>query len=159
MNDYKIAVIPSEGDRISYEYGKTNEERHADVLRRFGVRSYGDNSIFGLFDENAPCTLTQYYLVSYGNVIFYNLSCDDDKFGIMCVLDNVSKVQRDKVFDFLSSLKGYSIELDTYITEDGRLTMNDSFEDDYSTGFEGIKGYLDSVVCFDKVRSKRLWIK
>lgn len=155
MNDYKIAVIPSSGNDVIYEYG-IGEDKHGDVLRKFGVKTYGKDSIFGFFDDSYACTLTQYYLETYGNIIFYNLSYDEDnKFGILCVLDSISSAQKEKVFDFLCTLKDYTVELDSYLTIGGFLTLNDPFEDDYSNGFEEIKEYFSLIVYDDKVRSKK----
>lgn len=153
MNDYKIAVIPSSGNDVMFEYGE-GEDKHADVLRKFGVKLYGKDSVFGFFDDSYTCNLSQYYLQTYGNIIFYNLSSDEDnKFGILCVLDNINSLQKDRLFEFLSSLKDYTIELDAYWTIDGFLVMNDPFEDDYSNEFSEIKDYFNHIVYDDKVRS------
>ena len=59
------------------------------------------------------------------------------------------------MFDFLCTLKDYTVELDSYLTIGGFLTLNDPFEDDYSNGFEEIKEYFSLIVYDDKVRSKK----
>lgn len=141
--DYKLAVITS--DSIAYRGNILDGSRHQEVMREYGVEVYGDDSIFGIIDDETRFSVAEYFLAEYQNILFYNLSGDDYEFGILYVLDNISDVQLRIVNDFLDSLEGFTVEFDSYVTIDDKLYMNEPFEETFDDGFLEIRKFLKDI--------------
>ena len=104
-----------------------------------------DVIFFGVFEKELNFKLAEYYLASYENILFYNLSGDDNKFGIFYVLNNIGENQLKLVLDFLDTLEDFTAEFDSFLIVDGKLVMNDPFEERYNEDFKKIEQYFKDI--------------
>ena len=156
VKDYKITVVPPIDSTydLPYNYicvGEIKDDiQHGALMREYGSMVYGDNSIFNILDEKHSLITAEYFLQSYGNVILYNLS---DNFGILCIMNEIDKKQRDSLELMLNQLEGYTIEVD-YCNDYFDEIVFDEFEDSFSDDFNLIRNFLDNVTIKEKERIK-----
>ena len=146
--DYKLAIVTP--NSIVYRGKISDDTSHKDVMINYGVEKYGKNSIFGIFDGNTKFNVVEYYLASYDNILFYNLSGEGVKFGILCTLNNISDKQLKLVNILLDSLEGFTVEYDSYVNIDGELVMNNPIEDYYEEDFLEIRNFLKDISIKEK---------
>jgi len=151
IDNYKLAIISN--DSVTYRGDLRGDDLHEHIMMKYGIEKYGNSSIFGVFEKELNFKLAEYYLASYGNILFYNLSGDDNKFGIFYVLNNIDEKQLKLVFDFLDTLEGFTVELDGFLEFDGELIMNDPFEESYEDGFSEIRQYFKDIT-IESVKKK-----
>lgn len=147
INNHKLAIItPTSIVCRGDLYGEKN---HEEVMIEYGIERYGSNSIFGVLEKQLNFKLAQYYLVSYHNILFYNLSRGDYKFGIFYVLNNINEKQLRLVQDFLNCLEEFKVELDSFVEVGGQLIVNDPIEESYDD-FAEIRQYFNDITVFSK---------
>lgn len=157
IDKHKLAVINYDsvdyrGDIQAEDWDDDN--RHEKLMMKYGIERYGRNSIFGVFENDSNFKLVEYYLVSHGNILFYNLSGGGNKFGIFYVLDNIDENQYKQVLEFLDTLEGFTVELDSFVTFDGQLVVNDPFEESYEEDFKEIKQYFKDITIGKATKNK-----
>lgn len=120
IDDYKIIIINPEDVENKLEDGNMDyigriEDNyvHVDLLIDYGLKTYGEKSIFGILSDKYTPDVPIYFLtMHYQNIVFLNIPGRfKSKRGLLYMPEIISKHQRKSLGRLFKQAKGYDIEL------------------------------------------------
>lgn len=112
MYNYMVTIInggkDDDGDLV-YLGPNFNFKYHAECLIDYALKKYPNISGFKEIDYMDEPNLPIYYLSILNNIIFTNVSVDEEKRGILYLPKNISSKQQAVLFDFIKTISDYEI--------------------------------------------------
>lgn len=155
MDEYKISLIMPEDDEYGLKDGEilsfgemNNDLYHVGLLLEYGLKIYGDDSVFGIIKECQMASVFSYFLAEYfGYVVFLNLHFDKyGKKGLLYLPSDISISQMDSVNKMYRNLKGFEIEVnsdlqfvDGFTYSDKNVYVSDGIHDIFEIEMQKIK--------------------
>ena len=137
MNSKIIIINPDDADnnmivgKINYVGDLNSDEIHGDLLTSYGLRAYGEDSIFGILSMGNYLTDVPVYFLCEGNdnVVFLNVSNSKiGKFGLLYLPQNISFKQKRAInslnFSGFEIEVNYNLRVDDGIVDSDRKRMN-----------------------------------
>ena len=118
LSDGEINFIGSMKSNIS----------HGDLLTRYGVQIYGEDSIFGILSNGNFLVDVPVYFLTEGNdnIVFLNVSNSKvGKVGLLYLPSNISDKQRESLGRLSSLLKDYRVEVNYNLRVDDGVVDSD----------------------------------
>lgn len=110
MDEYMVAIIDGEDNgNITYLGYQFNYDYHAECLIDYGVHKYPNISGFKNIDYMKEPNLPLYYLSLLNNIIFTNVSVDDEKRGMLYLPKEISKEQLNILLTFIDLVTDFKI--------------------------------------------------
>lgn len=106
-----MAAIIDDNGNISYLGYKFNYTYHAQCLMDYASKKYPNISGFDKIDYIDEPNMPVYYLSLLNNVIFTNVSVDDEKRGMLYLPKNMSLKQIDRLLKFVDTVLEFNIVL------------------------------------------------
>lgn len=150
MNNFKIAIIPSEkmNDGNLITRGVIEEGTfHSKYLLDYAKETYPAYPIFEqLTISHQPETIS-FFLEELGNIVFLNMAHNDKKdthSGTLFLPKVVTEKQKDTLYTFIENmhLKSLSIAYDLYL-EDGIADGKEKYIDNYQSGIDLLDQYFN----------------
>ncbi len=148
LNNCKVVIINSNDENNNLTDGKINylgyrdsDESHGDIMIDYGIRTYGDNSIYEILNEGFYLPIyPAFFLAEYDcNVVFLNVSSKQTgKLGILYLPSDISDEQVAALNSLSCNLKDFDIEVNR------KLKLNDGLVDSNCTFIKGDN--LSSIV-------------
>lgn len=136
--------------KINYLGYLFNYSYHAQCLIDYATKKYsnieGFNDLNYMEDPNAPI----YYLSLLNNIIFTNVSSDNEKRGVLYLPKEISKKQLEALYEFALSVLDFDISVVYDMCRIDEMTVGEVFELDKQ---ENLKEKLDDYV-LKKVKLK-----
>lgn len=101
---------------------------HGDLLTRYGVQIYGEDSIFGILSNGNFLVDVPVYFLTEGNdnIVFLNVSNSKvGKVGLLYLPSNISDKQRESLGRLSSLLKDYRVEVNYNLRVDDGVVDSD----------------------------------
>ena len=119
--NFKIIVInPLDKDNdlidgdVNYIGDFDSDFMHSDLLIDYGLKTYGEDSIFGILSNGyfLPDVPAYFLTEGYNNIVFLKISNSKvSNFALLYLPDSVSDKQAQSLNRLISSLKNYKIEV------------------------------------------------
>ena len=148
--------VNDDGD-INYLGYLFNYSYHAQCLIDYAIKKYpninGFKELDYMEDPNAPI----YYLSLLNNIVFTNVSSDDEKRGVLYLPKEISEKQLDMLYGFASTVSNFDISIVYDMYRIDGTTIGEAFD---LNKRENLKEKLDDFVLqkFKKGEIKT-WIK
>ncbi len=128
VSDYMAEVIDDEG-KINYLGYEFNYSFHALCLMDYGMKKYPKIS-FNKIDYMDDPFLPIYYLTRLNNIVFTNVSTDDEKRGMLFLPKVVTKKQIDTLYGFLEEIKDYEVNIGYDLAKEEMVVCKEASLDD-----------------------------
>ena len=112
MEEYMAALINGSTDddgEIVYLGYQFNYSYHAECLKEYATWKYPQISGLDKMNYMAEPLLPIYYLTLLNNIIFTNISVDDERRGMLYFPRNISMKQYEKIWEFLDEVADFQI--------------------------------------------------
>ncbi len=135
INDEKITYL---GYLFNYDY-------HAQCLIDYVSKSYSNIHGFENLDYMEEPNLPVYYLTLLNNVVFTNISTDDEKRGILYLPRELSNQQIQYLSDFMKVVDDYSVLIVYNLVLDNDMVIGTEFGNDISTA-NLLNGFIKNII-------------
>lgn len=108
VSDYMAAVIASNGE-ISYLGYDFSFAYHAQCLIDYAISKYPTAKVFKNLDYMEEPNGPVYYLTKLLNVVFTNVSVDDEKRGMLFLPNTLNSKQIKSLYELMEEIKDFSI--------------------------------------------------
>ena len=112
MNEYMVAIITGDSEdngNITYLGHNFNFNYHAECLIDYAVHKYPNISGFKNIDYMKEPNLPIYYLSFLNNIIFTNVSVDDEMRGMLYLPKIISDEQLKTLLQFIDSIYDFKV--------------------------------------------------
>ena len=110
MDEYMVAIIDGEDNgNITYLGYQFNYDYHAECLIDYVIYKYPSISGFKKIDYMKEPNLPLYYLSLLNNIIFTNVSVDDEKRGMLYLPKEISEEQLNILLTFIDLVTDFKI--------------------------------------------------
>lgn len=127
INPLDEAYGLSDGE-INFIGSRKSNLSHGDLLTRYGVQIYGEDSIFGILSNGNFLVDVPVYFLTEGNdnIVFLNVSNSKvGKVGLLYLPSNISDKQRESLGRLSSLLKDYRVEINYNLRVDDGVVDSD----------------------------------
>lgn len=123
-NDFKVAVINNEGIKI---LGKQNDDDfHVHLLRKYTLEQYPDSEIASHVPNLEAGYLAACLCYLHNDIVLLNATSRDNSLLVVCMKEDISEKQREKLDAFLDGYDDYDLEIIDK-DEEGILYPKDCF--------------------------------
>ena len=128
VSDYMAEVIEEDG-KINYLGYDFSYSFHALCLMDYGKKKYPKIS-FDKIDYMEDPFLPIYYLTRLNDIVFTNVSTDDEKRGMLFLPQKVTSSQVKSLHEFISQIKDFEVSIGYDLVKDDMVVCKETSLED-----------------------------